>query len=93
MLPKLYNEEDDRKMNISRRVAEELYNKNYISSYIEDDRIIKLEKLLYMKHNHHYYDEWKVRTLKIISDPRSNHIYSMNKELNYITGLIELIII
>jgi len=86
MLPKLYNEEDDRKMNISRRVAEELYNKNYISSHIEDDRIIKLEKLLYMKHNNHYYDEWKVRTLKIISDPRSNHIYSMNKELKYITG-------
>jgi len=88
MLPKLYNEEEDRKMNISRRVAEELFNKNYISSNVEDERITKLEKLLYSE-NHN--NEWKVRTLKIIADPRSTHIYSMKKELRFVTGKLRYV--
>jgi len=83
MLPKLYNEEEDRRMHISRSVAEELYNKNYISSDVEGDRIVKLEKLLYDKNRN---EQWKVRTLKIISDTNSNHVYSMKKELTYVTG-------
>jgi len=70
-------------MHISRSVAEELYNKNYISSDVEGDRIVKLEKLLYDKNRN---EQWKVRTLKIISDTNSNHVYSMKKELTYVTG-------
>ena len=82
MLPAISSPKDDRKMNVARKVAAELFAQKYQPSALSGPTAEQLQhqaKLLKKR------ERGFRRTLKIISDPQCNAVYSMKTELRCIT--------
>lgn len=82
MLPKLCNNDEEYKINISKKVANELFNKHYINPEYEEEVIKELEILC---HEPNRKEHSMKRTLALIANPKEKSIYDMNIELKFIT--------
>jgi hypothetical protein len=82
-LPAVSSPKDDRKMDIARKVAEELFGQKYTakpeSKGPSAEELQRQAKLLRKR------EKGMRRTLKLISDPQCNAVYSMKTELKLIT--------